>query len=120
MERAGALRRAGDISRMAVWRLAFGVWRLAFGVWCSAFGARCSAFGARRSVISARRSALGARQTRRIRRVACVGRQRCVWNRSHVTTQRRQRIQPGITGLINVVVIGAKPHARYSARAAVL
>lgn len=30
------------------------------------------------------------------------------------------RIQSDTTGLINVVVIGAKPHARYSARAAAL
>lgn len=39
------------------------------------------------------------------------------------STSRRiagRRIQPDTTGLINVVVIGAKPHARYSARAAAL
>ncbi|RRA09769.1 hypothetical protein DF055_03130 [Burkholderia cepacia] len=78
-------------------------------------GARGSGLGARGSGLGARRSA--SRKDRR-----------CEWCRPPATypvgrkchLSACQRIQPGMTGLINVVVIGAKPHARYSARAAVL
>ncbi|THJ53770.1 hypothetical protein E9536_16095 [Burkholderia sp. LS-044] len=85
-------------------------------------GARGSGLGARGSGLGARGSGLGARGSASRKDRECG---RCrppaaypVGRKCHLSAC--QRIQPGMTGLINVVVIGAKPHARYSARAAVL
>ncbi|RQT11451.1 hypothetical protein DF051_25625 [Burkholderia contaminans] len=96
---------AGDLCRTAGWP--FGAWRLALGAWRLALGAWRLALGAWR---------LANRQDRE------VGRH---WPMASQIASARQRdagrwLQSEMTGLIKVVVIGAKPHARYSARAAAL
>ncbi|RQT49353.1 hypothetical protein DF050_20965 [Burkholderia cepacia] len=85
-------------------------------------GDGCLGLGARGSGLGARGSGLGARGSASRKDRECG---RCrppatypVGRKSQLSAC--QPIQPGMTGLINVVVIGAKPHARYSARAAVL
>ncbi|OXI21367.1 hypothetical protein CFB43_18450 [Burkholderia sp. AU15512] len=104
---------AGDVCRTAgwpfgAWRLALGAWRLALGAWRLALGAWRLALGAWRLANSKDRE---------------VGRHWPIAAGRTASTRRRgagRWLQSEMTGLIKVVVIGAKPHARYSARAAAL